>query len=160
MHVAEETALTEMGQSAPILAGRPVPNCHECGRSMLPVGIRSESGSSIRLRCFARKGGERGYLAECIDLDLGAESETLEGAVNGLYDAMIGYLMVVLDGVKTDQEAPAAVLRPAPLSHRIRYHLEYAKYRIGAFPFGGHQHSTRKFNVAPYGLGNQPCHVQ
>jgi hypothetical protein len=105
-----------------------------------------------------RKGGERGYLAECIDLDLGAESETLEGAVNGLHDAMLGYLMVVLDGVETDQEAPAAVLRPAPLSHRIRYHWEYMKYKIGAL-FGGYHQYKKKFYVAPYGLGNLPCHV-
>jgi len=158
MHVTEEVAPTEMGQSAPVSAPRPVSTCDECGTRVIPAGIRSEAGSSIRLRCFVRKGGERGYLAECIDLDLGAESETLEGAVNGLHDAMLGYLMVVLDGVETDQEAPAAVLRPAPLSHRIRYHWEYVKYKIGAL-FGGYHQYKRKFYVAPYGLGNLPCHV-
>ena len=145
MHVAEEIAPTEMGQSAPFLEGTSVP-------------IVDESGSPLRLRCFVRKGGERGYVAECIDLDLGAESETLTGAVKGLNDAMIGYLMVVLDGIETDQEPPAVVLRPSPLSHRVQYNLGYMKYRIAAFLFGRHRHSTKKFYSAPYGLGNLPCH--
>ena len=96
---------------------------------MLPTALQHESGSEIPLRCFVRQARANLYIAECIDLDISAESESLEGAVNGLRDAIIGYLMVVLDGVETDQEAPAAIRRPAPLSHRIRYHWEHAKYR-------------------------------
>jgi hypothetical protein len=158
MDVVEEVAITEMGEEVTVVEGGSSYHCPDCGGPMLPTALQNESGSEIRLRCFVRKGGARGYLAECIDLDLGAESETLEGAVNGLRDAMIGYLMVVLDGVETDQEAPAPILRPAPLSHRIRYHWEHAKYQIGAL-LGGSHHSKRKFYDAPYGFGHLPCRI-
>jgi hypothetical protein len=157
MDVVERVAITEMSEEVTVMEGSSSHHCPECGGPMLPTALQDQSGSQIRLRCFVRKGGARGYVAECIDLDLGAESETLDGAVNGLRDAIIGYLMVVLDGVETDQEAPAAILRPAPLSHRIRYHWERAKYQIGA-RLGGYHHSERKIYDAPYGFGHRPCH--
>jgi len=158
MDIVEEVAITEMGDEVTVMEGTSSHLCPECGGPMLPTALQHESGSEIPLRCFVRQAGANLYIAECIDLDISAESESLEGAVNGLRDAIIGYLMVVLDGVETDQEAPAAILRPSPLSHRIRYHWEYAKYRIGTL-FGGYHHYKRKFYQAPYGLGNTPCHV-
>jgi hypothetical protein len=158
MDVVEEIAITEMGEEVTVVEGSSSHVCSDCGGPMLPAALESESGSEIPLRCFVRQAGKDLFIAECIDLDISAESGSLKGAVNGLRDAIIGYLMVVLDGVETDQEAPAAILRPAPLSHRVRYHWEYVKYKIGAL-FGGYHHYKRKFYEAPYGSGNQHCHV-
>jgi hypothetical protein len=108
------------------------------------------------LRCFVRRGRGGRYIAECIDLDLGAESDTLEGAIEGLGDAIVGYLMVVLEGVETEQEAPTAVLRPAPLAHRLRYQLGYLKYRI-AHIFRREPHKKERFYSAPFGLSASHC---
>jgi hypothetical protein len=159
MNVDEEISVTEMGDGAPILEGGSAPHCSECGQLMLPAAIENQSGSGIRLRCFVRQSGSHCYIAECIDLDISAESETLEGAVSGLNDAIYGYLLVVLDGVDTDQEAPTAVLRSSPLSHRIRYYWGYLKYKIGAAVSLRHRSSPKKFYRAPHGLGNSQCHV-
>lgn len=145
MSPVEELVPTEMGRSEPVLEGGTA-HCPECGCPMLPSAIQGATGPEIRLRCFARRIGKDRYVAECIDLDLAAEADTLEGAVSGLSDAMRGYLMVVLDGVETDQAIPTDILRPAPLSHRVRFYLEYLKYRILA-------RSEKKFYRAPLGFG-------
>jgi hypothetical protein len=158
MELVKEVAITEMDDEVTVMEGSSSHLSPDCGGPMLPTALQHESGSEIPLRCFVRQAGANLYIAECIDLDISAESESLEGAVNGLRDAIIGYLMVVLDGVETNQEAPAAIRRPAPLSHRIRYHWEHFKYQIGAL-LGGYHHSKRKFYDGPTGLGHTPCHV-
>jgi hypothetical protein len=163
MSLVEERPVTEMGEctpvSAPILEGGSAPLCPDCGHPMLPAGLESDEGSDLRFRCFVRKGGERGYIAECVDLDLAAESDTWDGAVSGLHDAIVGYLMVVLDGVETEQAVPQTILRPSPLSHRIRYHVGYWRNRLIRLLSGGRRNPNSEFYSSPYGLGNQQCHV-
>jgi hypothetical protein len=80
----------------------------------------------IRLRCFVYRRGTDCYVAECVDLDISAEGTTDKEAICGLQDAMRGYLKVVFDG----QEQPdtrGLIMRPSPLSHRVRYRLESMK---------------------------------
>jgi hypothetical protein len=140
MTPVEEIVATEMGESAPILGGAvPLP-LPEAGKK-----------AKLCLRCFAYKVRDGLYRAECIDLDIGTESESLQGAIRGLGDAIYGYLMVVFEDVKTNEEMPAAVLRPSPLSHRLQYYLGYLVNKIGSF-FRRDDNSKRKFYRTPYGL--------
>ena len=162
MNLVEEVAITEMGAGGASIyestgEGEGRERCPHCGSPALPSAIQSESGSRIPLRCFVRKAAPDIYIAECIDLDLGVEAKTEDAAIAGLRDQIVGYLLVVLDGVETDQEAPAAVLRPAPLSHRIRYYFEYMKYLTGSLFLGSRPHSTKRFYEAPYGFGGSDC---
>lgn len=156
MNLAEEISETEMPQSA-AAESIEAPRCPECGNRMLPVKLQDDSGSTVHLRCFVRKAAPRGYIAECIDLDLAAESETEEGAISSLSDAIFGYLMVVLEGVKTDQDMPVAVLRPSPLSHRLRYHLEFFKCWISGAFSRDLRRLCAKFYEAPFGLNDTQC---
>jgi hypothetical protein len=88
----------------------------------------AEERVAVTLRCVVRPLRSGGYIAECIDLDISVEQPTLETAISGLRDAMIGYLHVVFDGQGTN--AVAALRRPSPLSHRIRYYVGYAKCKL------------------------------
>jgi hypothetical protein len=110
MNVVEEEVSTVMGESTPV-AG--------CGSEPIqPCSLK------LSLRCFAYRVRDRLFRAECIDLDIGTEAESLEGAVRGLGNAIYGYLMIVLEDVKTNEDLHA-VLRPSPLTHRLRYYLCY-----------------------------------
>jgi hypothetical protein len=158
MNLVEETVTTETAEASAVLEGSSVSHCPECGQPLLVGALQRESGEMIRLRCFARKAGPQHFVAECIDLDIWAEDDTLNKAIQGLHDAMIGYLLVVLDGLKTDEATPAAVLRPSPLSHFVRYYFEYLKYGISELIFRHHRRS-RRFYKAPYGVDGSRCHV-
>jgi len=107
----------------------------------------AEDGSLLPLRCFVRRFSSGCYVAECIDLDISVEAETVEAAIAGLQDAMEGYLLVFLDGLATDEAA--SVLRPSPLSHRIRYQVEYLKYRLIELIFRTHGRTAKKFYEVP-----------
>ena len=73
--------------------------------------------SPITLRCYAyRHAGA--WVAECVDLDLIVKSRTPDGAADSLREAMTGYLKTVVAGGELEGLVP----RPAPLSHRMRYH--------------------------------------
>ena len=158
MNLIDEGTATDVEQSAPILTAGSGLRCPECGGPVLPSALENGSGNAISLRCFVRKERSGRYAAECIDLDLGAESDTLDGAVKSLGDAIVGYLMVVLDGVETEQEAPAAVLRPSPLSHRLLYHFEHLKYRIASL-VRSQAEAQERFYSAPFGPNASQCHV-
>jgi hypothetical protein len=151
MNLVEEATPTEMGLSAPISETEAVPP--------RPSQPEDDSACSICLRCFAYRAGTRLYRAECIDLDIGTESESLEGAVHGLNDAIFGYLTVVLEGVRTNQQVPTAILRPSPLSHRLHYRFGYLMHKAFALIFPARDRSTRRFYRRPYGLTASHCHV-
>jgi predicted RNA-binding Zn-ribbon protein involved in translation (DUF1610 family) len=110
------------------LQSRQVRHCSKCGQPIItaPALQCPDCGSIRRLRCFVRR-AHAYYIAECIDLDISAEAETLEGAISGLQDAMDGYMSVVLD-----TNTSGVIFRPSPLSHRIRYYIEYAKDMVSA----------------------------
>jgi hypothetical protein len=152
MDSVEEITVTDMAEDAPVFESDET-RCPEYGGPAFPSALQSKSGSEIRLRCFVRKAAGDLYIAECIDLDLGVEAKTEDAAIAGLHDEIIGYLLVVLEGVETEQEVPAPVLRPAPVSHCIRYYFEYAKFLIAKWLLGSRPPSSRKFYQAPYGFG-------
>ena len=112
-------------QSSPSLE---VHHCDKCGEPVInaPALQCAECGSVTRLRCFVRQVSDC-YVAECIDLDISAEAPTRKGAIAGLQDAMDGYLSVALD-----TNTAGLVLRPSPLTHRIRYYVEYGKDLLSA----------------------------
>ena len=71
------------------------------------------------LRCLAYT-RSRMWIAECIDLDLSAEGPTLELALGGLQDAMIGYLTVALQSDPTGLIPRKSPLLPNRLRYRLR----------------------------------------
>ena len=150
MNLVEEEAPTVMGKSVSIF---------ESGSTPLPIpGPAERSECQVCLRCFAYQVGQSLYRAECIDLDIGVEADSLEGAVRGLGDAMYGYLMVVLEGIETNEQVPAAVLRPSPLGHRIHYHFGLLIHKITS-AFRTKQPPHRKFYRTPYGLDSAHCQI-
>ena len=72
------------------------------------------------------------YLAECVDLDLISEGGTPEEAIGKLQEAICGYLEAAFDGQSTE----GLVLRPSPLSRRLRYHWHWIRTRLK----GWHRH--------------------
>lgn len=107
-----------------------VRHCAGCGKPLIaePVLKCAQCGEELRLRCFAYRAGSDRFIAECIDLDILAEGETREKAIAGLQEALYGYFLTVLDGESTGGLIP----RPAPLSHRLRYHLKNTLDQIRA----------------------------
>lgn len=124
--------------------------CEHCGAPMIgaPMLKCACCGEVVRLRCFVYSRGRKGYIAECIDLDISAEGETDAEAIAGLQDAMRGYLSVVFE----DQDKPdtrGLVMRPAPLSHRLRYHYERLKDKFRALLSKHTRHTAEKFFRLP-----------
>lgn len=119
MHTARETVQEKEAPPA-----TQVQHCSECGAPIItePVLECARCGKVIRLRCFVYRASDC-YVAECIDLDISSEGSTETEAIGGLQDAMRGYLHVAFDGKSTE----GLILRPAPLSHRFRYHFEQLK---------------------------------
>ena len=120
-----EYPATVKGATVPKL--REVRYCPECGSPLIAVPILqcAHCGEEIALRCFTF-GPRRGmYFAECVDLDIAAQGKTLEQAIGKLQEAMVGYLETAFNGGSTK----GLVLRPSPLSHRLRYNLR----RLGHF---------------------------
>jgi predicted RNase H-like HicB family nuclease len=70
------------------------------------------------LRCMVYCKEPAHYLAECIDLDITVRGSTPQEAEASLKSAIEGYLHVAFNG-----DERGLVPRPAPLSHRARYHL-------------------------------------
>lgn len=72
---------------------------------------------TLTVRSFVRRHADH-YFACCIDLNLAAEGETVEVAMNRLRDASRSYLNTVLarEGIEGFRH------RPAPLSVKTEYH--------------------------------------
>jgi hypothetical protein len=130
-------------QSSPSLEVR---HCDKCGKPLItaPALQCAKCGSVIRLRCFVRRMSDC-YVAECIDLDISVEAKTLESAIAGLQDAMHGYLGIVLD-----TNTSGLVLRRAPLTHRIRYYVEYVKDVVSALLSRPHGRTEKFYTVEPF----------
>ena len=159
MIATEEIVSNQPVESAPVSQGSGVHYCEHCGLPTIaaPTLQNAEDGSLLQLRCFVRRGSPNYYIAECIDLDISSEAETPEAAIAGLQDAMKGYLLVVLDGLGTD-EAPS-VLRPSPLSHRIRYSFECMKYKVVELIFRTHGRTEEKFYQVSSGMIRSHCGI-
>jgi hypothetical protein len=73
---------------------------------------------SFTLRCIIWRAPDESFFAECIDLDIAVHGRSQAEAERKMRSAITSYLKVVLSG------DPAGLLpRPAPWSHRLRYHL-------------------------------------
>lgn len=90
---------------------------------------------TILLRCFVYPVRDGCYLAECVDLDISAEAATEAAAKNGLYDGIKGYLNTICSTPQlcgTDEKGiRELILRPSPLTHRIRYHANRFLPKLG-----------------------------
>ena len=146
MITSEETT-----NSAPVSEGSSVHHCPHCGTAAIaaPCLENTASGEVLALRCFVRRHYGRGYIAECLDLDISAEAPTVEQAIAGLQDAMVGYLDVIFEGQPTKIQA---ILRPAPWAHWLLYFLEMIKYRTAAaiFVFFQTGRDKRFYKVSPF----------
>jgi predicted RNase H-like HicB family nuclease len=111
--------------------------CPECGRPLIAVPVLrcAHCGEEVALRSFTF-GPVRGkYFAECIDLDLATQGDTIEEAIGKLQEAMFGYIETVFSENKSTK---GLVLRPSPLSHRLRYRLRALSHRLDGI-FRGRQ---------------------
>lgn len=83
------------------------------------------------LRCIAypaTNGGQEGYYAICIDLNLFTWRSTHKEAVQSLNQAIKGYLDTVTDLAKDEEltlrELEGRIIRPSPFfPHKARYYL-------------------------------------
>ena len=100
---------------------RRVHYCQSCGKPIVAVPILqcSDCGEVLPLRTFYYQTLRGHYVAECIDLDLIAEGQTVEEAIGGLQEAVSGYVRVALGG-----DTRGLLPRPSPLSHRIHYYCQ------------------------------------
>lgn len=144
-------ALDEIAIEAKSSPSRDVHRCIGCGRPVItaPALQCANCGAELRLRCFVRR-ASNSYVAECIDLDISAEAATQEGAIQGLQDAMDGYLSVALE-----PNMSVLVLRPSPLLHRVRYYFDYAKSILSGI-VSRPQEPAEKFYAIPVGVSH--CH--
>jgi hypothetical protein len=78
---------------------REVVHCPCCGTPMIKVPALEcgHCGETVPLRAFCYK-TSRGYIAECIDLNLMSQGRTKEEAIRSIQEAMFSYLGVVFDG--------------------------------------------------------------
>lgn len=110
-----------------VVAGRSVPDlrrvhyCESCGKPIIAVPILqcSDCGEVLPLRTFYYQTLRGDFVAECIDLNLIAEGQTVEEAIGGLQEAVYGYVHVALDG-----DTRGVLPRPSPLTRRLHYHCQ------------------------------------
>jgi predicted RNase H-like HicB family nuclease len=100
---------------------RQVAHCPGCGAPLISVPVlqctRCRHPHPLRAFTYGPKAGL--YFAECIDLDLLTQGATAEEAIGKLQEAMYGYLETAFAGDSTR----GLVMRPSPVSHRLRYYL-------------------------------------
>jgi len=113
--------------AAEALTKRPpkVDHCDTCGSPMIwtPVLRCAHCGKDMPLRAYSYEIGPGRFVAECIDLDLLSQGNTKEEAIGRLQEAMFGYLEAAFNG----KSVRGLVLRPSPISHRLRYHFHMLK---------------------------------
>ena len=99
---------------------REVVRCPDCGGPLIKVPVLQCTRCEIAhpLRAFTYRSREGHYIAECIDLDLLAQADTREEAIGKLQEAMFSYLALAF---AEGESTRGLVLRPSPLSHRLRY---------------------------------------
>ena len=128
-----------------------VSHCPECGTPLIAVPVLrcAHCGEELALKSFTY-GPHRGkYFAECIDLDLITQGDTVEEAIGKLQEATFGYLETVF---ANEGSTKGLVLRPSPLSHRLRYDLRALWHRLYTL-FRGRRsrhllpHSERSSNI-------------
>ena len=127
-----------------------VHHCPQCGDPLIavPVLTCAHCGEKYPLRAFVYK-KDNGFIAECVDLDLLSQGTTKEQAISKLQEAMSGFLQTAFDGESTR----GLVLRPSPLSHRLRYYFHSLAQGFGATILRRH----RKHLMIGAG-DNQICH--
>jgi predicted RNase H-like HicB family nuclease len=125
-------------EGPPINNLREVRHCPDCGSPLIhvPVVTCAHCGKQIALRAFTYSPQPGQYIAECIDLDLLSQGNTLEEVIGKLQEAMFSYLDVAF----AEGSTKGLVLRPSPLSHRLRYHLQRLGCRLARLPWPHARH--------------------
>jgi predicted RNase H-like HicB family nuclease len=144
--------INEINQQSLSSQSREVRHCENCGEPLITVPALkcSECGAVRRLRCFVRRASDC-YVAECIDLDIAAEGDTLEAAIKGLQDAIDMHLADV-----TEVEG-GLTLRPSPFLHRVMYYFECAKDVISTWTGRRHDRTECMENI--YAVSVRSCHI-
>lgn len=111
-----EKVVREEGQHRGL---RQVHHCPSCGQILIavPVLACADCGRQYHLRAYFYSPRPHQFIAECVDLDLLTQGNSPEQAVGKLQEAMASYLRTAFEGGSTN----GLVLRPSPLSHRLRY---------------------------------------
>lgn len=115
---------------------RDVSHCPECGSVLIrvPILVCAHCGEEKPLRCFTYRSRMGLHIAECVDLDILSQGESIEEAVGKLQEATFSYLDVAFSGESTK----GLVLRKSPLSHRLHYQFHRAKCDLVAWFRGLH----------------------
>ena len=116
---------------------REVSHCLNCQQPIihLPVLTCAHCDRIYNLRSFYYSPSPGEWVADCVDLDLMAQGKTPDEAIGKLQEAVHGYIKVAFDG----ESVKGLVLRPSPLSHRIRYYMSVTKERL-KYAFARHRH--------------------
>lgn len=138
--------------TAPEVIGN-VEHCEDCGQALVrePVLKCRKCGHTLKLRCFYYPDGSDNVIAECIDLDLAVERKTAEEALKELQYAIHGYLMTAFE----EGSIKGLVPRPAPLLHRLRYHVEKLR-QIGQLASSGQRSRAMEWSF-PVPEGFELC---
>lgn len=130
----------------PIEYSREVYRCPGCGDPLIAVPILacSDCGNVRQLRAFTYEKKGLGFVAECVDLDLMSQGETIDEAILKIQEAMATYLQVAFEG-----DPMGLVLRPSPLSHQLRYHLHCLRNRLAWVLRPKHSHFVPLSENAP-----------
>lgn len=84
----------------------------------------SVRAADLVLRCYARRTGRDRdrWVAHCVDLDLWATGKSLDEAKASMDDAIVGYLLTVLD-THDEGSIPRLLKRKASLRYRLFWRL-------------------------------------
>ena len=120
--------------------------CPACGQEHEFLVFRAYARPSLR---------DRRVVAECVDLDITVEADTLAEARRSLEHAVDGYLQIAFERVDFGDLVP----RYSPLANRIKYRLWVAAYKCVGLVFSGIQRSVQVFDLRPHDLTlhHQPC---
>lgn len=116
--------------------------CPECG----------EEHDCYVFRAYARPSFRDGkVVAECVDLNITVEADTLAAARTSLEAAVDGYLEIAFDRADPSDLIP----RYSPLGNRVKYQCWVAAYKA----ISGVRRSVEFFQVEPQQLTlhRQPC---
>lgn len=134
-----------------------VEHCPSCGQPMIAVPVLqcADCREEHPLRCFTYRPRGGPFIAECIDLDLLAQGDTVEEAIGKLQEAMFSYLDVAF----ADESTKGLVLRPSPLSHRVRYYLHrLVPGLLRFFRLGRATHLLLPTSTSQHSVSHYFCH--
>ena len=104
-------------------------------------------------RAYARRSlRDKRVVAECVDLNITVEADTLAEARRSLEAAVDGYLQIAFDRDDPSDLVP----RYSPATNRMKYHCWIAAHDVLGFVFSGVRRSVEFFQVEPRKLTLHP----